>query len=105
MDGFTGRWKGFTNRYSHEPVETGVPETTLDRIADAHRHLPRGLHRSPEPAQDPPDPARRTSRAARASTGAPPRRWRSARSCWKARRCGSAARTAVAARSRSGTRS
>ena len=40
----------------------------------------------------------------RASTGRPPRRWRSARCCSKAIRCGSPARTSSAARSRSAIR-
>jgi 2-oxoglutarate dehydrogenase E1 component len=43
MEGFSGRWKGFTNRYSHKPVETGVPEMTLDRIADAIGTFPEGF--------------------------------------------------------------
>jgi 2-oxoglutarate dehydrogenase E1 component len=43
MEGFTGRWKGFTNRYSHEPIDTGVPETLLDRIADAIGTFPEGF--------------------------------------------------------------
>jgi 2-oxoglutarate dehydrogenase E1 component len=43
MEGFSGRWKGFTNRYSHEPVETGVAEKTLDRIADAIGTFPEGF--------------------------------------------------------------
>jgi 2-oxoglutarate dehydrogenase E1 component len=41
MHGFDGYWKGFSPHYSHEPVETGVPEETLRRIAD-------GLNRWPE---------------------------------------------------------
>jgi 2-oxoglutarate dehydrogenase E1 component len=43
MQGFTGRWKGFTNRYSHEPVATAVPEETIDRIADALGTFPEGF--------------------------------------------------------------
>src|SRR5262249_22406457 len=43
MEGFSGRWKGFTNRYSHEPIPTGVPEKTLDRIADAIGTFPEGF--------------------------------------------------------------
>lgn len=43
MQGFTGRWAGFTNRYSHDPVATDVPEATLDRIADALATFPEGF--------------------------------------------------------------
>lgn len=43
MEGFAGRWKGFTNRYSHTPIETGAPEATLDRIADAIGTFPEGF--------------------------------------------------------------
>jgi hypothetical protein len=57
MEGFTGRWKGLPTLLAC-PVETGVPEETLDRIA--------------EPID----------------WGTWPRRWRSARCCWKARRFG-----------------
>ncbi len=41
MHGFEGQWKGMTARYSHEPVETGVPEKTL-------RHIVEGLTRVPD---------------------------------------------------------
>ncbi len=43
MEGFSGRWKGFTHTYSHEPVTTGVPEKMLDRIADAIGTFPEGF--------------------------------------------------------------
>jgi len=43
MEGFTGRWKGFTRRYSHEPVGTAVPEAILDRIAEAIAAAPEGF--------------------------------------------------------------
>ena len=43
MEGFAGRWKGFSNLYSHDPVQTGVPEATLDRIADAIGTFPDGF--------------------------------------------------------------
>ncbi|MFO0822618.1 MAG: 2-oxoglutarate dehydrogenase E1 component [Gemmataceae bacterium] len=43
MEGFSGRWKGFTNEYSHAPVQTGVPEKTLDRIAEAIGTFPQGF--------------------------------------------------------------
>jgi len=41
MHGFEGHWKGLTSRYSHAPVETGVPEETL-------RHIAEGLTRWPQ---------------------------------------------------------
>jgi 2-oxoglutarate dehydrogenase E1 component len=31
----TGAWEGKTNRYEHDPVETGVPAATLERIGRA----------------------------------------------------------------------
>jgi 2-oxoglutarate dehydrogenase E1 component len=40
MHGFEGQWKGLTSRYSHVPVETGVPEETLRRIAAALGRVP-----------------------------------------------------------------
>jgi 2-oxoglutarate dehydrogenase E1 component len=43
MEGFSGRWKGFTNTYSHAPVETGVSEKVLDRVADAVGTFPEGF--------------------------------------------------------------
>jgi 2-oxoglutarate dehydrogenase E1 component len=43
MQGFTGRWAGFTSRYSHDPVRTAVPEEVLDRIADALGTFPDGF--------------------------------------------------------------
>jgi 2-oxoglutarate dehydrogenase E1 component len=43
MERFTGRWSGFTNRYSHEAVGTAVAEVTLDRIADELCTFPQGF--------------------------------------------------------------
>jgi 2-oxoglutarate dehydrogenase E1 component len=43
MEGFTGRWKGFTNVYSHAPVPTGVSGETLDRIGEALGTFPAGF--------------------------------------------------------------
>ncbi|QJW94511.1 2-oxoglutarate dehydrogenase E1 component [Frigoriglobus tundricola] len=43
MEGFSGRWKGFTNAYSHDPVATGLSDATLDRIADALGTFPGGF--------------------------------------------------------------
>jgi 2-oxoglutarate dehydrogenase E1 component len=40
MHGFEGQWKGLNARYSHAPVETGVPEETLRRIAAALGRVP-----------------------------------------------------------------
>jgi 2-oxoglutarate dehydrogenase E1 component len=51
MEGFSGRWKAFTNRYSHEPVPTGVPEKVLDRIADAIGTFPEGFTPHPNLAK------------------------------------------------------
>ena len=43
MEGFSGRWKGFSNWYSHDPVPTGVSGATLDRIAGALGTFPAGF--------------------------------------------------------------
>jgi 2-oxoglutarate dehydrogenase E1 component len=43
MEGFSGRWKGLTRHYSHDPVNTGAPLATLDRIADALGTFPDGF--------------------------------------------------------------
>jgi 2-oxoglutarate dehydrogenase E1 component len=40
MRGYEGRWKGLTYRYSHAPVETGVPYDTLQLIAERMAKLP-----------------------------------------------------------------
>ncbi len=106
MHGFAGALEGPDAAATRStPVETGVPDETLDRIADAIGTVPEGFTVNPKIARILADAARRRSQTARRSTGGPARRWRSARSCSKARRSGSAARTAAAARSASGTRS
>ncbi|HEV3383503.1 MAG TPA: 2-oxoglutarate dehydrogenase E1 component [Gemmata sp.] len=43
MEGFSGRWKNYSNLYSHAPVETGVSGGVLDRIADAIGTFPQGF--------------------------------------------------------------
>ncbi|HYH68979.1 MAG TPA: 2-oxoglutarate dehydrogenase E1 component [Urbifossiella sp.] len=43
MEGFSGRWKGLTKGYNHDPIPTGVPQATLDRIADALGRFPEGF--------------------------------------------------------------
>src|SRR5262245_3571058 len=43
MEGFSGRWKGFTNLYTHDPVATGTSEKILDRIAEAIGSFPPGF--------------------------------------------------------------
>jgi 2-oxoglutarate dehydrogenase E1 component len=43
MHGFEGAWKGMNRIYSHDPVETGVPEETLRRIAAGLCEVPRGF--------------------------------------------------------------
>ncbi len=40
MHGFDGPWKRYTTRYSHAPIETGIPEATLRLIADGLLKLP-----------------------------------------------------------------
>jgi len=43
MQRFEARWKGFTSRYSHNPVPTGVPLDTLKAIGEALTRLPEGF--------------------------------------------------------------
>ncbi|AMV22940.1 Multifunctional 2-oxoglutarate metabolism enzyme [Gemmata sp. SH-PL17] len=43
MEGFSGRWKDFTNRYSHEPIATGLSDAVLDRIGTALGTFPEGF--------------------------------------------------------------
>ncbi|MFM8273901.1 MAG: 2-oxoglutarate dehydrogenase E1 component, partial [Gemmata sp.] len=43
MEGFAGNWKGFTNRYSHDPAPTGVSDQILDRIGAALGTFPAGF--------------------------------------------------------------
>src|SRR5581483_5301181 len=47
MNRFEARWKGFTNRYSHEKVSTGVPFETLRQITDAITRTPDGFTPNP----------------------------------------------------------
>ncbi|MDY3553592.1 2-oxoglutarate dehydrogenase E1 component [Gemmata sp. JC717] len=43
MEGFSGRWKGFTNRYSHDPIATGIGDAVLDRVGAALGTFPDGF--------------------------------------------------------------
>jgi 2-oxoglutarate dehydrogenase E1 component len=43
MTGFSGVWKGFTNRFTHDAVVTGIGDATLDRIATALGTFPDGF--------------------------------------------------------------
>jgi 2-oxoglutarate dehydrogenase E1 component len=43
MEGFAGRWKNYTGRYTHDPVHTGTDAAALDRIADAIGTFPDGF--------------------------------------------------------------
>jgi len=43
MEGFAGRWKSYTGRYTHDPVHTGIGDAVLDRIADAIGTFPDGF--------------------------------------------------------------
>lgn len=42
------KWKGFTSRYSHEPVETGVPLAMLEEVCAALGRVPEGFHLHPK---------------------------------------------------------
>src|SRR5262249_49606927 len=48
---FSKRWSGFSNRYSHAVVETGVPFETLQTIAEALTHVPEGFALHPKMAK------------------------------------------------------
>ena len=43
MEGFSGRWKSYTGRYTHDPVATGIADAALDRIGDALGTFPDGF--------------------------------------------------------------
>jgi len=45
---FAGVWSGLTNKYSHDPVETGVPLATLDLIGRALSTWPAEFHIHPK---------------------------------------------------------
>ncbi len=51
MHGFDGHWKGMTPRYSHDPVQTGVPAEMLRRIVDAMAQFPDGFTPHPTVAR------------------------------------------------------
>ena len=70
--------------YSFAPVETGVPrERSLNRIAEATVARPRRASRPTPRSSASWPPAPRRCAARRPWTGRPPRRWPSARSCWR----------------------
>jgi 2-oxoglutarate dehydrogenase E1 component len=47
MHGFEGQWKGMTSRYSHIPVETGVPQETLFKIVEGLTRVPDNFEMHP----------------------------------------------------------
>jgi len=51
MQGFSGRWRGFSTHYTHKPVDTGVPYETLWRITDALTRLPGDFSPNPKLAR------------------------------------------------------
>ena len=106
-DWLDGRWSGMKAAGARR---RSAPRQHRRRGRDAAGHRQEdhggagGLPRPPHHPALPRRPRARRSRPARASTGRPPRRWRSARCCSKAIRCACPARTASAARSRSAIR-
>jgi 2-oxoglutarate dehydrogenase E1 component len=44
----SGRWKGFSPHYSHEPVTTAIPFETMTAITEAMARLPEGFHANPK---------------------------------------------------------
>ena len=106
-DWLDGRWSGMKPAgASDDPRRgnTGVAVETLQDIGEKITAVPQGfhVHRTIQRFLDARAQGDRDRR--RASTGRPPRRWRSARCCSKAIRCGCPARTASAAPSRSAIR-
>jgi 2-oxoglutarate dehydrogenase E1 component len=51
MQGFGGEWEGLSPNYSHEPVETGVPDEVLKKIAGALTRVPDHLAVHPKIAK------------------------------------------------------
>ena len=43
MKGYGGNWSGITRQYSHTPVNTGVSQETLLRVAEAMTRVPEGF--------------------------------------------------------------
>ena len=82
----------------------GAPGSVAGARRSRHHAVPGGLPPASEAAR-----LRREARASHGARAGPrrlghrPRRWPSARCCWRARRCGSAARTPAAAPSASAT--
>ena len=48
MHGFGGAWKGFTPKYTFDPVETAVPYETIKAISDALAKAPEGFRVNPK---------------------------------------------------------
>ncbi|RMH29102.1 MAG: 2-oxoglutarate dehydrogenase E1 component [Planctomycetota bacterium] len=44
IDPGSWRWEGFTHRYSHDPVDTGVKRAVLAEVAEAIGRTPEGFH-------------------------------------------------------------
>jgi 2-oxoglutarate dehydrogenase E1 component len=51
MKGYQGRWKGMSGEYKMEPVPTGVPMETLDRIGEVVTRVPEGFTIHPKMAR------------------------------------------------------
>ena len=108
-DWFGGRWAGSAGPTSpcsaRRNIATAIDRKQFDSLGRAADHGPRGLRRSTRRCAHPRGQAADVRRAARASTGRPPRRSRSAACSPKASACACRARTPAAAPSASATRS
>lgn len=51
MRGYEGRWQGISGRYSHSPVETGVPYETIRQITERLTTVPEGFTVHPKIAK------------------------------------------------------
>jgi 2-oxoglutarate dehydrogenase E1 component len=51
MPAFGGRWQGMSSRYSHAPVDTGVPYERLLAIAEGAARVPDGFNLHPKVAR------------------------------------------------------
>ena len=106
-DWLDGRWAGMKPAALSDDPRRGNTGVAIETLAGHRQEDHRGAGGLPRPPHHPALPrcARQGDRdRRRASTGRPPRRWRSARCCSKAIRCGCPARTPSAARSRSAIR-
>ena len=105
-DWLEGHWSGLSqpdNQDEWIDGDTALSDEAVRRIGIALTAVPKGFDVNPKILRQL-EAKRRCWTPAKASTGQPARRWRSAVCCWMAIACGCPARIASAARSASATR-